>query len=455
VSPFIAAAATSDRLLIAWSTSDTIELVLLSPSRTLVKHTSLHGKAQHVFAGSDGNEFLLGWTDDHALQSIRVGSDGETQGDAFTLGSQNAVDLTFARTPTSVVLAWSDGNPANVFTRGAANFASIAAAPTALASIGYAQQEDLSLKGMTVWSEGEAHTSIQSPSGKIIQAESGHQLRGPVAARGAGSTLLAWRDVDASGKTTIMAKFDDDAPVALGEATGISDVDVVFDGASFIVVWSNGHLYKTRFSISGAKLETTEVESSGDVRSLSATRLRDKVAIVYADGFNVVYDGDNHRVVANTQATDPEIAIDDHDQPFIVWSGSDGGKPCVMEAHRIDDALFATLPLTCGTTLLLSNAVAWNGTEFVVAWTDQDQFDYRNVHYLRVMRNGAPIDDAPVDVSGKYRDTYGPTLLATPAGVTLGYQRIAFEDPLDDVSRVFTRTIERLGSAPRKRAIGR
>jgi hypothetical protein len=452
----VAAAATADRLLIAWNTPASIELLTLTASRTLLTHTSIATTAQQIFAGSDGDEFLVAWNDTHALQVTRVGIDGRTQGEPFTIGSAFASDVTFARTPRGVVMAWSDGQPLNVFTRGAASFAAIAAAPAVLASIGYVQQDDLSLEGLPVWSEGETHSRIQSLDGTIAEAEAGHALRQPVAALGAGSRLVAWRDIDPDGKSRVMAKFDDRAPVLIGESSALSDVDVAFDGSSFFVAWSNGRLYKTRFATGGAQLETTEIASNGHVGGLSAARIGDRVAVAFNDGGTIMYDGENHRTVGTGAplAERPSIAFDDQEQPFIVWRSIEPGKSCVMTGHRIDSALFAALPLTCGTQTLGSTAVAWDGSQFVVAWSSDVGFGDHNIHYMRVQRNGAALDPAPADVSRRFRDTYGPVLVSSTSGVvTLGYVRVAVEEPFDDVARVFTRTLGNLGP-PRGRAIG-
>jgi hypothetical protein len=446
-----ASATAGDRLLIAWTTSQGIELMTLTTSRTLLTHTFIGGGAQaHVFAGSDGNEFLVAWQDGRSLQAIRANLDGVAIDRQFTLGSEHAFDLTFARTPLGVVLAWTDGERRDVFTRGAANFAGIAAAPTTLASIGYTQQDSLSMRGMPVWVEGENSSRIASAAGTIAVAAAGHTVIHPVAARGAGSALVAWRDYDeATGHSKVVARFNDETPIVLGEDGRLSaDLDVVFDGANFFLFWSNGNLYRTRFTTGGALLETTML-AAGQISTVSAMRIGDKTAAAWIDGSTLVYEG---RPVATVrQPARPQLASDDGDQPFLAWTEN----RCVMTAHRVDDALFVAQPLFCSDhTLSESAAVAWDGTEFVIAWSDRFTGRSRNVHYLRVQRNGAALDPLPLDVT-QNSDLYGPSLVPSPAGVTLGYSRVASEEPFDVVSRVFTRTIERLGPTPRERAIGR
>ncbi|HJW93779.1 MAG TPA: hypothetical protein VJ901_09185 [Thermoanaerobaculia bacterium] len=443
----VVSAAAGDRLLIAWNTPASIELRMFTSSRTLLMRRSLLVSATRLFAGSDGNEFLIAWNDTESLKATRANADGVAVGETFTLGSQLAGDLDFARTPQGVVLAWSDGQPRNIFTRGAASFAGIAAAPTTLASVGYAQQDELSLDGMPVWVEGEAHTRITSAAGPIAEAASGHRLRQPVAARGAGSTLVAWRDVGPDGHAKAMAKFNDDAPIVISD-TFAADLDVVFDGSSFLVFWTDDNLHRTRFTTGGAQLETSTIATTGRVSALSAARIGDKAAVAWIDNFTLFYEG---RPVT-TLSSKPQLAADDRNQPFLAWAEGN----CVKIAHRVDDALFVVQSLYCNSrTFVGSAAVAWNGTEFVIAWYDTPEEHYRNVHYMRTERNGAPLDKEPLDVSGRFRDTFAPSLVPSAAGVTLGYARTASEVPFDDVSRVFARTIERLGMTPRERAIGR
>ncbi len=81
----VAAAATADRLLIAWNTPTSIELLTLTASRTLLTHTSIKTTAQRLFAASDGDEFLVAWNDGHALQATRIDIDGRTEGEPFTI----------------------------------------------------------------------------------------------------------------------------------------------------------------------------------------------------------------------------------------------------------------------------------------------------------------------------------------------------------------------------------
>ena len=441
-----AAAAAGDRLLIAWTTMDSIELFVLTPSRMLVNHTSISVRAQKLFAGSDGNKFLIAWNDSTALRATRVTSNGVTEGVPFTLGSALASDLTFARTPAGIVLGWSDSDPANVFTRGAANLDAIVVAPNVLASIGYAQQQDLDLEtGIAVWSEGETGSSIVSTRGKVAE---GHNLRHPAAAQGAGSTLIAWLD-----GSRVVARFNDDAPLVVAEAETINDLDVAFDGASFFVVWSDGELHKTRFASSGAKLETTTIESTGHVTSLRAARVGNKLAVAFADGNTIAYAGDTTRPIGivNSTPSRPAIGIDDQNQPFVVWSAF-SSKPCIFSGRRVDDALFVVTPVVCSTSFPNAPAVAWSGTEFVIAWHEERFGDYRTIRALRATRTGSAIDAQPFDLTGVFRDSFGAAVVPSATGVTIGYQRVAGEEPFDDVSRIFTRTLVRLGGVVRGRA---
>ena len=447
----VAAAAAGDRLLIAWTNGTRIELLTLTSAGAFIAHTSIDVRPGELFAGSDGNGFLVGWTDSEALRLVRVNDSGSVEGEPFTLGTWRIDRVSFARTPDGVVLAWSDG--ANVFTRGAASFDQIADAPDVLASIGYVQQQQISLKNMPVWVEGETSSRIQSAGATIETAQPGHLLLHPVAARGAGATLVAW--IDSTDTTaTIKARFNADPPIAIGTAGLFTpDVDVVFDGAGFFVVWTNHQLYKTRISTSGVRLETTEIESTGDVTSVCAGRVGEKVAVVFTDGQSIEYDGESRRTIGSVSTffTRPRFAVDDRGQPFVVWSDVVQGKNCVVAAHRIDDALFAVQPLACGANAALSVSVAWSGTEFVVAWDEMLRNSYRGIELIRASRSGEPLDATPTVISQNFRDTFGPNLVSSPEGVTIGYQRIAGEEPFDDVSRVFTRTLARLGGVPRLR----
>jgi hypothetical protein len=448
----IAAAATADRLLIAWTTPDAIELLLLTPERRLAARGRIDAPgAGTLYAGSDGRQFVVAWNDG-ALRAARVSASGDVV-QTFTLGGARGRDVAFARTPATVVVAWSDGSPANVFTRGATDFGGIAAAPTTLASLGIAQQQDVALAGaLAVWSEGETGSRIVSTDGVIATAQPGVSLRYPAAAQGAGTTLVAWREL-ADGRTLrLTARRGSDAPFVVHEGS-VTDSDVAFDGASFRVVWSDGTLHATRIAPSGAILDTTGYDSAGVTRVKALGN-----GIAFLDGNTIRYIGASARIVApdaNAVTSRPALAADDRGRPVIVWTQLQP-KPCLWIARTVDSAgeLFAVQPLVCEDHPLAGAALTWDGIEFVAAWTDADRNGYRNVRLLRLSREGQPFDPQPLAVSGAFRDTYGPALAPSPNGTIVAYQRVAGEEPFDDVSRVFTRTLARIAGAPRGRSVG-
>jgi len=88
-------------------------------------------------------------------------------------------------------------------------------------------------------------------------------------------------------------------------------------------------------------------------------------------------------------------------------------------------------------------AAAWNGSEFVVAWSGE------TVHAMRFDSTLRPLDDAPFAVAPQGVIAYDPAIAASGSGVELSYIRL---DNL--VPRLFARTLDRLGMIPRGRPTG-
>ena len=126
----------------------------------------------------------------------------------------------------------------------------------------------------------------------------------------------------------------------------------------------------------------------------------------------------------------------------------------VVRARRVGDlregkvirspSRVAATPYTSFETVSL----AWNGSEYVLAWTDPAGM----IRAMRLTHAAMPIDDAPFDVAMQSRQPWSQfTLTPTASGVAFGYDRI--DEASGFVSRAFTRTLDRLTSSPARRAV--
>jgi len=334
----LAAATSNNAFLIAWTTESSIEILVLTSARQFVGHTSIPVGTHNLYAVSDGHEFLVAWHDSDALRAVRIDESAQ-KFEAFDLASSTASDLTFARTPSTIVLAWSEGTPRNIYTRGAASLSAISSTASALASKGYAEQKDLSLADdLPVWVEGERGDSVRNGDGELLHATEGMTLADPIAVRGGGTLLVAAVEQSAEQRR-IIARVGDDSPIVIGPGTSF---DASFDGASFVIFWTDGHLHRTRIAASSAVLDTTEIESGGNVSSVRAM----DGALVFVDGKEVVYDSGAVRrpvTTAITAASHPALAKDDQGATLIVWI--DNG--CLTAAHSIDNGPFLVSKSFC------------------------------------------------------------------------------------------------------------
>src|SRR5581483_3779970 len=331
----LAAATTGREILLAWTDASGIALLELTPQLLFIARSHLEMQADKLFLTSDGHDFLLAWASNHSLHAARIAASGLTAGSAFSLEP---------RAPDGIVIAWSDGF--NVYTRAGADIAALETAPAILASLGITPQQDVSVRDLPVWIEGEFRSLVASPRGTIAVAAPNHTLHAPVAATGAGSTIVVWLDWDASGtQRQIFAKVNDDAPFVISEGGSVTSADVVFDGASFVVAWTNGHMYETRVLPNGAPIGTAEIPASG------AARFGTDVAITFVDGADtILYNrgGSTRPVTTNGGGlARPSMAFNDRGEAAIVWIEQQNEKNCLMDARQLDDGGFAVQSLYC------------------------------------------------------------------------------------------------------------
>jgi hypothetical protein len=85
-------------------------------------------------------------------------------------------------------------------------------------------------------------------------------------------------------------------------------------------------------------------------------------------------------------------------------------------------------------------AIAWDGAEFVVAWTEGVSCSRTIVRAIRISRNGDPLDDAPFDVATA--DLAGTSIVPTSEGVDVVYSH--GDEANGDAPRAFVRSLARL-----------
>jgi hypothetical protein len=90
----------------------------------------------------------------------------------------------------------------------------------------------------------------------------------------------------------------------------------------------------------------------------------------------------------------------------------------------------------------------WSGSEYVLAWIDVVDAEFR-VRAMRLNASARPLDETPIEV-GTAASSRMPALTLVPEGVKIAYERLDSEN--HDAVRIFARTLERQPST-RTRAV--
>lgn len=138
------------------------------------------------------------------------------------------------------------------------------------------------------------------------------------------------------------------------------------------------------------------------------------------------------------------------DEIAFAWVAYDRGS-CVFEAQTDKDGktLVAMHAISCGSTNgegVGRPSLASDGNQLVVVWMVQNGFR-SSVRGVRLGQSGAPIEDSFLIAP----DANLPVIAPVATGVAIAYDRRTE----DGTWRIFVRTLERLPSIPRVRAVRR
>ena len=313
----------------------------------------------------------------------------------------------------------------------------------------------------TVWVDGrqpsahiygtrvDATGAVLDPRGIAIGTTTGIQ-HAPAVAYGAGTFLVAWEQGSSSPKIYVSRVTPDGTVVdPAGIAVAAADYNdqlapaIAFDGTNFMVTWgvgmsSGGRIVAERISPAGKILDATPITVS-DIRSVY-TEAQGDPAIAF-DGTNylvawqddrgtwwdiyanrispagLVLDG-NGFVVANTSdgENDPGIAFDGTNY-LVVWTDWPG-------AESRESSIFARRVSPAGavldtTSLALAVApgeqsapgVAFDGTNYLVAWTDYRNGTTSEIFTARVGKDGTLLDPSGQVLASLPKASFGASLV--------------------------------------------
>ena len=180
-----------------------------------------------------------------------------------------------------------------------------------------------------------------------------------------GTTLVVWAEDD-----LLLAQRGSDAPIELARGTQLSPARVVFDGTSFIVAWSN------------------RADSTVNVRFLDRTT------------------GLGPQLTEATHTPGTVALVTNATSTLLAWSRGESRQIVAMSIGR-QTRTFETAqrPISPDSMRAEWPAAAWNGTNFLVAWSELEYvanddsffgggYESQRIRGTRVDRTLVPLDPA-------------------------------------------------------------
>jgi hypothetical protein len=501
----ISLAASDDRLLVALVGNRSVRTLIagrdakaITPLKLQAQPDNYADRAEAAFW--DGQSFLVAWHGAN-LEAMRVSRDNEPlDATPVVLGPEYPSQISFTRTSEGIVALWSSNG--DVLRRDFASNAELFTRPAEVTpevlSVHAQSQPSLAQFGsapLRVWREGsfDAHVML-SLNGRTIDVASSteRELRDPSVARGGNAVLVFWRDVVKSdylalgttGYRTYARRFaldgtaldaqpilvyDDPAPFV----EGVLRTATAFDGRNFVVIWSGPRMRAARISPNGTLLDSTPlaIESPAEIGINSGMRAvwtGSELLVAWAswnDYRNLLISprppARSAALIARLDTRGVTMKVND---VRTVWQGP-GLSKSIDLAWNGTHALLASVHSGCAEATLLDAtleplasaqgecvknsppvldpAVAWNGGEFVLAWSSD------TVHAMRFDASLQKLDATPFEIAPAGVIAYEPAIAASGSGVEVMYVR------MDDlIPRLFARTLDRLSAIPRGRAAG-
>jgi len=410
----------------------------------------------------------------------------------------------FASADTVHMILWSGRDfsaAGDIVARTFPSFAAMGRSETKL--ISYSGQPQTNVRAargggheIMVWIESHARlfAAVDGVTLPIAPRVPGHYVNVPSVAAGKGSFLVVWLEASYSDNfnadvSAVRIAFDgrviDSIPIVLWHGqigqSWESNAGIASDGTTFVITWAARNLFVARLpedrSIHFATLSMFPV---GAVDGGTWFKARSPQVALTEIGFFVGYSLDHldysdgrgsvamagMRIVADRDFPLPTFSLFDFvnyaDLPLamavgafratFVWS-VDAGLGMNVAQVRADGAPlrgprkirytpFAFQPPFVTCTDSSPPAIAWNGAEFVVAWTEVAvcQGD-STVRAIRLDAVGDQLDPEPFDIApGVLRGT--PSIVPTAEGVDIIYSRNDADN--GQAPRAFARSLARL-----------
>jgi hypothetical protein len=334
------------------------------------------GNQSSVAVAANGTGSLVTWNDGRTLDiaGARVSAAGavlDVGGFTISLSPNSETNAAVAFDGTNFLVVWQD-NRGNGF----------------------------DIYGVRVSASG----TVLDPSGLAISTATGHQ-RNPALAYDGTNYLVVWEDTRSSPTSDIYgarvspsgAVLD---PNGLGLCLRFSSQEqpaVAYDGTNYLVVWADSgtsnprDIYGTRVSRAGAVLDPAFLEINANAADQAAPAL--------------AFDGSNYLVVWSDWRNN---ATSDIYGTRVTRAGA------VLEANGTQ--------IGGGPEAQADAAVAFDGTNYLVVWSDYQLFPSSNLFARRVRTAGAPLDLAAITVSAASGNQQQASVVYNGTDFTVAWQ---------------------------------
>ena len=447
--------------------------------------TPLPGPIFRSGAAWDGRDFLVLFASTQQKSALRVSPDGVTYGKPFVLNSFPD----FASNGSQLLLVWADSafskHHSDIVARAVTDFAELASTPEQETLVSYsgAAQFDVQVAWspaalLGVWKDSNGAIKgvvNDTPFTITLAPENLSTVFSPAVAAGATNFLVAWYETGDFHGWSLLAKrvgFDgqvlDDAPVLLGAGRTIGFIEtpgIDYDGSKFLAAFAvGGVVHLASVTDDGELLERRTLGTTMSARWPDAIWTGRQFVVPHALHpflpechvcplrWAIAVDGKPVFENAAIGGVDIQFAAAaGPDRVTLVWSMPMGTFSRIHVAQITPDGAPLAGPFRLRDVPALwydALELAWNGSEYVLAWTEPSGM----IRAMRLTESASPIDTEPFDVAMQSRREL-PRFSMTPtaAGVAFGYDHI--DEGSGNVSRAFTRMLERLTSAPPRRAV--
>lgn len=471
---FIAVAASRDRIVIASYAAKLPTNYLVADYEGHVVRPLGPFPVQVSRAGVqwDGRDFLVMYSDaTGGVFGRRMSSNGDLLGDRFLLASDVP---SFATSGSKQLLVWSERKFTiynDVIARVADDFTSLANATQEPVLVSYSpsKQADVRVAGnLAVWHDDANGAIVGKVNGtQITFAPRGsYKASRPAVAVGKKNYLVVWNQWP-DGILGRRVAFDgtvlDPTPLVLDYfwTDGRDRPGVAYDGNTFIITTSIGsYLERARLTDDGVVQERTtitfpQMNAMWTTPVVTASRVftvhtyyRDSVWCLCPIYLSIGIDGNMVIKDAAGERNKARLAVaTDRDHVTIAWMKLEGTVWTIQVAQLDADGHVTAGPRQlrdAGGTPTDAIELAWNGSEYVLAWTDTTG----RLRAMRLDRSAEAIDSEPFEVA-QLVPLEPFSLTPSGSGVMFGYDRI---DDATSLTRAFTRALDRLASAPPRRS---